>query len=143
MVRELEAGETARAALALLDLRPAWSDEHGVVDRVDRVQRPAGYRVVASFADGDDQAAAAAGFRVMENLAWGRTLYVDDIVTRPEYRRQGHADALVAWLDEEARRLECDQIHLDSNVGPHRQDAHRFYLRHGLRISSFHFSRTL
>ncbi len=142
-VRELPAGETLRAARALLELRPHVGDAAALVTRVDEVQRPQGYRVVASFEDGAQDASAAAGFRVVEMLAWGRGLYVDDLSTVPEHRGRGHADALFAWLDEEARRLGCDQLHLDSGVGPERADAHRFYFRHGLRIASYHFARGL
>ena len=45
------------------------------------------------------------------------------------------------WLIEEAKRLHCDQLHLDSGVGPDRTDAHRLYFNKRMRISSFHFSR--
>lgn len=140
-VRELPAGETALAARALLELRPRYGDAERLAARVDEVQRAGGYRLVGSFEEGAGEASAAAGFRVVEMLAWGRGLYVDDLVTLPEARGRGHADALFAWLDEEAVRLGCDSLHLDSGVGPDRADAHRFYFRHGLRIASFHFAR--
>ncbi|HEX2087105.1 MAG TPA: GNAT family N-acetyltransferase [Solirubrobacteraceae bacterium] len=140
-VRELPAGETARAARALLELRPHLRTPAALAERVDAVQRPEGYRLIGAFEGSDEDASAAAGFRVVEMLAWGRALYVDDLVTLPERRGRGHADALFAWLDEEAARLGCDQLHLDSGVGPERADAHRFYFRHGLRITSYHFAR--
>ena len=141
-VRELPAGETARAARALLELRPQFGDAAALAARVDELQRPGGYRVLGSFEDGAEDASAASGFRVMETLFAGRLLYVDDLVTLPEARGRGHADALFAHLDQEAERLGCDQLHLDSGVGPERADAHRFYFRHGMRIVSYHFART-
>jgi GNAT superfamily N-acetyltransferase len=140
-VRELPAGETIRAADALLELRPHHGDAPTLVARVDDVQRAQGYRVIGSFEEDEADASAAAGFRVLEMLAWGRALYVDDLVTLPDRRGRGHADALFAWLGEETRRLGCDQLHLDSGLDPNRADAHRFYFRHGLRIASFHFAR--
>ena len=140
-VRELGVGETARAADALLALRGQYPDAAALSARIDAVQRPQGYRLAGSFEASEEQASAAAGFRVVEMLSWGRGLYVDDLVTRPDRRGRGHADALFAWLDEEARRLGCDQFHLDSGVGADRADAHRFYFRHGLRITSYHFAR--
>src|SRR3954452_19707904 len=140
-VRELAAGETPLAAAALLELRPAWADPVTLVARIDEVQRPQGYRLVASFEDGEEDAAAVAGFRIIENLAWSRTLYIDDLVTRIGHRARGHADRIFAWLDEEAARHSCDEFHLDSGVGTHRQPAHRFYFAHGMRIASFHFSK--
>jgi hypothetical protein len=50
--------------------------------------------------------------------------------------------AAVALLDEAAREG-CGELHLDSGVGPDREDAHRFYFRHRLRITSYHFAREL
>jgi hypothetical protein len=47
------------------------------------------------------------------------------------------------WLMEEAQRLGCDQLHLDSAVIRERETAHRFYFNHHMRISAFHFSREL
>jgi GNAT superfamily N-acetyltransferase len=141
-VRELHAGESHRAALALLELRPHVGSSEALVARVD-AQRASGYRVVASFEPGDSDAAAVAGLRVGENLPWGRFVYVDDLVTRAALRGRGHADAVMAWVEQEARRQGCAQLHLDSGVGPERADAHRFYFRHRLRITSYHFAREL
>jgi hypothetical protein len=45
------------------------------------------------------------------------------------------------WMIDEAKRLYCDELHLDSGVGPDRADAHRLYLNKRMRISSHHFSR--
>jgi GNAT superfamily N-acetyltransferase len=141
-VRELGPGETPLAARTLLELRPALGSAEALVRQIDERQRPAGYRLAGAFADDDDEeAAAVAGFRINEFLAWGRHLYVDDLVTGAAHRGQGHADRLFAWLEEEARREGCVALHLDSGLGEDRQDAHRFYFRHGLRIASFHFAR--
>lgn len=138
-IRELAPEETGLAYLALLELRPAIGSREEFVERVNRVQRGEGYRVVGSFVEADKQAAAAAGFRTQHFLAWGYALYVDDLSSRPGFRRQGHSGALMDWLLEEARRLGCEQLHLDSGVGPDREEAHRLYLNKRLRISSHHF----
>jgi GNAT superfamily N-acetyltransferase len=140
-VRELEAGESHLAADALLELRPRWETRERIAGRIDEM-RPA-YRLVASFAGGDEQAAAAAGFRVMEMLAWGRIIYVDDLVTRAGQRGHGHAGAVMAHVEAEARRLDCESVQLDSGLQAERADAHRFYFRHGMRINAFHFAREL
>jgi GNAT superfamily N-acetyltransferase len=141
-VRELHQGETRLAAAALLELRPQYGDAERLAERID-TQRESGYRVAGSFQPGDDQAAAVAGFRIATNLAWGHHLYVDDLVTRAAMRSHGHADAVMAWVVEEARRSGCGQLHLDSGVGPDRAAAHRFYFRYGLTIVSHHFARAL
>ncbi len=122
-------------------LRTHYDDEAGFVERVDEVQRPQGYRLVGVFEDG--RCSAVAGFRVIRNLAWGDTLYVDDLSTHPDARRRGHGKALLEWCAAEARRLGCDELHLDSGVGPEREEAHRLYLNSGMRISSHHFARGL
>ena len=142
-VRELPEGDTELAARALLELRPHVGSAEALVTAIDRVHRPIGYRLVASFEDGERDAAAVAGFRISQMLAWGRYLYVDDLVTAGDRRGRGHADRVFGWLYEEAVRQGCRQLHLDSGVGPERADAHRFYFRHGLRISSYHFARGL
>ncbi len=71
----------------------------------------------------------------------GKFLYVDDLVTVERARGQGHADRLMQWLVKEARSLGCEALHLDS--GHSRFDAHRFYLKHGLQITSHHFALSL
>jgi len=142
-IRELGPEETALAYEAMFELRTKIGSEVEFVERVNRLQRPEGYRLVGSFADGDARAAAAAGFRTAHFLAWGHALYVDDLSSRPGFRRQGHAGALLDWLLEEARRLGCGQLHLDSGVGQDREDAHRLYLNKRLRISAHHFQMEL
>lgn len=142
-VRELGPGETHLAARTLLQLRSGLGTPEALVRQVDDRQRSAGYRLVGAFDRGSEEALAVAGFRINEYLAWERHLYVDDFVTAEAHRGQGHADRLFAWLEEEARRAGCTQFHLDSGLGENRQDAHRFYFRHGLRIAAFHFQREL
>jgi GNAT superfamily N-acetyltransferase len=141
-IRELLPGETHRAAPALLELRPQRGPADALVGLAD-AQRAAGYRLVASFEPGEEEAAAVAGFRIAENLASGRHLYVDDLSTRAEHRGRGHGGALMRWLAKEACRSGCEQLHLDSGVGADREDAHRLYFNSGLRISSYHFARAL
>ena len=141
MIRELPAGETHLGYKAMFELRPAIGDEAAFAKRVDGVQRREGYRLVASFVDGDEQAAAVAGFRVVHYIYWGDALYCDDLGTRAEHRGKGHAGKLLDWMIEEARRLGCGQFHLDSGPGADREDAHRLYFNKGMRISAYHFSR--
>lgn len=142
-IRELLAGDTRLAYDAMRTLRSAYEDERRFIEHVDEVLRPGGYRLLGAFVPGKEQAVAAAGFRVSDNLAWGHYLYIDDLSTTPQTRRQGHAGALLDWLIEEGRRLRCGQLHLDSGVGPERFDAHRLYHNHGLAIYSHHFARGL
>ena len=141
-IRELPPAETHLAYDAMLELRPHIGAEAEFVARVNDVQRPAGYRLVASFDDDDPNVAAgAAGFHIGDMLAWGHFLYVEDLVTRESARRAGHATRLLDWLGAEAERNGCDSLQLDSGV--HRHDAHRLYLRWGYTITGHHFGRVL
>jgi GNAT superfamily N-acetyltransferase len=105
------------------------------VPRVLR-QQSQGYRLCCLRDSGI--VVAAAGYRLLEFLAWGTVLYVDDLVTIPEKRGSGYGGALVDWLISQAREQGCDELHLDS--GYQRHTAHRLYLSKGLKLSSHHFS---
>jgi GNAT superfamily N-acetyltransferase len=102
-----------------------------------RAQQAQGYRL-ACLEDGGE-VAAVAGFRVMEMLVSGRTLYVDDLVTDEAKRSRGYGRAMLDWLQEYAREGGCETFSLDS--GTHRQEAHAFYFREGMRVTSFHFAK--
>lgn len=138
-VREIDVGETHTAYPALKTLRPDVGTADELVERVDTLQRPEGYRLIGTFVPPREQAAAVAGFRRGHSLAWGDFLYVDDLVALEEFRRQGHGVALLGWVEAEARRLGCDAVHLDS--GRHREDAHRFYRSVGYDDFGLHFGK--
>lgn len=121
----------------MAQLRPHLVAEN-FVGRVRR-QQEEGYRL--AFIEIDCGVVAVAGFRLSENLAWGRFLYVDDLVTDEAERSRGYGQELLEWLLEYARQQDCDQLHLDSGV--QRFGAHRFYLRHGMDITSHHFALKL
>ena len=141
-IHEIGPGEAAVAAAALLELRPHLGSAAAVAERAE-AQRAAGYRIVVAVDPGEADAAAAAGFRIHENLAWGRHLYVDDLSTRAAARGRGHGAALMDWLVACAREEGCAELHLDSGVGPERESAHRLYFGSRLRIASYHFTRVL
>jgi GNAT superfamily N-acetyltransferase len=141
VIRELLPPDTGLGFSAMRALRTGLADEESFARQVDEVQRSQGYRLVGAFEEGDPRAVAVAGFRVIDTLAWGHCLYVDDLSTLPGARRRGHGRALLGWLGDEARRLDCDQLHLDSGVGIERADAHRLYLNSGLVITAHHFAR--
>ena len=122
VVREL------RDHITLQEFRERYTEGH-----------PGGYRLVALF--DEDECRAVAGYRVMTNLVRGRVLYVDDLVTVGAYRSRGYGKRLNDHLTQIARDAGCDHVALDS--GTQRTRAHRFYLREGYEITSFHFGRPL
>jgi GNAT superfamily N-acetyltransferase len=103
--------------------------------RIVRRQQSGGYRLVAL--DDEERVRAVAGFRLIENLARGRLLYIDDIVTDEGARSRGHGKALLAWLIEQGRKENCHYLELNSGVI--RVDAHRFYFANRMAISSYQF----
>ena len=142
-VREITKGQTAQAAEAMLVLRPRWESAEAVVDLVDVNLRPIGYRLAGAFEHASDTAVSVVGFRELWSTAWGHYLYIDDVSTVPAARGHGYADALMQWVIAEAKRCNCEAVHLDSGVGNDRAPAHRLYMRHHLKISAHHFSLEL
>lgn len=133
-IRAATTDSAISACYALMrELRPEVPEDQ-FLSRV-RAQETMGYRLACL--EGPDGLVAVAGFRVGESFAWGRFLYVDDLVVRSGHRSKGHGTALLSWLKAEAVRRGCGQLHLDS--GLQRKDAHRFYERQGLLSAGFHF----
>jgi len=119
----------------MIELRP-----HRTVDEIRAMlvdQMNNGFQVV--YVGDDEQAFAVAGFRTLEMLFSGKTLYVDDLVTHSMHRKNGYAGMLMKWLIEFAKNNNYDHFSLDS--GHQRKDAHRLYLNHGLDITAHHFGR--
>jgi GNAT superfamily N-acetyltransferase len=74
-------------------------------------------------------------------LATGKTMYVDDLVADEARRSRGYGKMLLDWLQQRARAEGCETFSLDS--GTHRQEAHAFYFRERMRVTSFHFAKKL
>lgn len=100
---------------------------------------PQGLRFTAAYDDG--RCVAVAGWRVIATTVALRKLYIDDLVVAASARSRGIGGAVLSELTARARAAGCHAIDLDSAL--HRSDAHRFYIREGLPITSFHFGRTL
>jgi GNAT superfamily N-acetyltransferase len=121
------------------------------VHRQLRPQIPADYagRMKEVFGSGAEMAVAVLGgkvagitvFRVMEKTHSGRELYCDDLVTDEAQRSTGVGHALIAYMERLCRERGCDMLSLDS--GSHRTQAHKFYFREGLVVTSFHFNKKL
>jgi len=120
----------------LRELRPHLSGPEELVTRCRR-QAEEGYRL-AYVTDGDE-VVAAAGFRFLHTLAWGRVLYIDDLVAAERVHGTGLGALLLDYLYGVAREAGCDAVHLDT--GFQRTPAHRTYLRNGFVHSSFHMAR--
>lgn len=122
----------------LQELRPGLSaEQRRAVHEEGRLQ---GYRFLAAL-DDDGGCLGVAGWRLISTVAMGRKLYVDDLVTTSTRRSAGVGRALLAELEARAREAGCAVLDLDSGV--QRFEAHRFYLRERMHISSHHFGKRL
>ena len=86
---------------------------------------------------------AVIGYRILNFLHSGKTLYIDDLSTLPTGRGKGYAGALLDFVIEQARQTGCQTVSLDSGQNPARYDAHRLYLKKGFNITSHHFNLAL
>ena len=125
-----------RVGGVLLQLRPTFSKEQLIAQIKE--QRLSGYRI--AYVESDGEILCVAGFVVGTKLAWGKHIYVDDLVTAERHRSTGAGAKMIDWLKSYAREIGCGQLHLDSGV--QRFAAHKFYLREGFSITSHHFSIT-
>lgn len=120
----------------LLQLRPQY-DLDSLKNQI-KLQQGSGYTL--AYVRSENNILAVAGFVIGEKLAWGKHIYIDDLVTDEAHRSSGAGAFLINWLKQYATENGCSQIHLDSGI--QRFPAHRFYLRERFNIASHHFSIT-
>jgi GNAT superfamily N-acetyltransferase len=140
-ISEIIEGKTAQAVEAMLLLRPRWRTADAVIDFIDTKLRATGYRLVGAFEHSSGTASSIIGFRELWSTAQGHHIYIDDVSTLEASRGNGYADELLQWVIADAKRRQCEGVHLDSGVGIDRAAAHRLYMRNRMRISAHHFSR--
>ena len=141
-VTPITTGNTACAVDALRLLWPRYAPAE-MVRVIDQELRPNGYHLAGIWGDDSPVAAAVLGYRIQHSLWLGKSLYIVDIATLPEWRGRGFGDRLLEWVEAEAARLGCAAVHLDSGVGNDRAAAHRLYMRHHYRIGCHHFVKML
>ena len=132
-------------------IEPAWLKASEPVHRQLRPHLPENYaeKMRRVFADGarmcvavrDERVVGVAVHRVHENTVDGVQMYVDDLVSDEAERSQGIGNALMEHLQRLAREAGCAKFNLDS--GTQRQQAHKFYFREGMVVTSFHFAKPL
>lgn len=121
----------------LLQLRPQYSMET-LTQQIQEQRRSQNYQL--AYVEQDNQVLCVAGFVMTLKLAWGKCIYIDDLVTDEQHRSTGAGQVLMAWFKSYAANNDCKEIHLDSGVGLNRAAAHKFYLQQGFVIASHHFS---
>lgn len=129
--------EIAHCYPVMAQLRPHFTLDQFMAQVEEQMKE--GYRL--AYLIEDNIIKSVAGFRISQNLAWGKFLYVDDLVSDIKYRHSGTGTVLFEWLVDYAKYNQCQQLHLDSGVQRHQ--AHRFYIRRGMDISGHHFVLSL
>jgi GNAT superfamily N-acetyltransferase len=130
--------DVRRCFQVMRELRPLLESAEEFVARV-RVQQAEGFEL--AYLEVGGEVVTVAGFRVRHMIVSGLTMYVDDLVTGAAFRSRGHGKAMLDGLMALARERGCETFSLDS--GTHRQEAHAFYFREGMRVTSFHFETKL
>lgn len=128
--------ELEEVAPIMVQLRPQYTTK-SLIEQIQKQQKQ-GYQI--AYVKSGVDILCVAGFVVGEKLAWGKHIYIDDLVTDERYRSTGAGKLLINWFRSYCAELGCKQLHLDSGV--QRFAAHRFYLREGFNIASHHFSIT-
>ena len=129
--------DLTRCFLIMVQLRPHLT-EYDFARRVKQQQKT-GYSLV--YLEEQDSIKAVAGFRILEKLSDRQILYIDDLITDASQRSRGYGSALLDWLIDYAKSLNCSSVQLDSGI--QRAEAHRFYFRKKMKISAFHFDLSL
>lgn len=120
------------------ELRPHLVDCASYVEQV-ALQLTQGYRLLAAWQDG--AIVGLSGYRLMNNLLYGRFVYIDDLVVTSSLHRSGIGEHLLQTVREQAVELRCKHVVLDT--GLHMALAQRFYFRQGLLARGMHFVEPL
>lgn len=135
----IESDSDCRACFAVMQqLRVKLDDPDAFVRQVQR-QRDSGYRLLAARENG--QLLGLAGYRLTENLLYGRFVYVDDLVVDASLQRRRLGEHLLEQVRRVTRELGYRFLVLDT--GMHMPLAQRFYFRQGLLPLGMHFSQDL
>lgn len=138
MLKNLTTADEIRSSFRTFTfLRPHLDEDIFVAQALRQMEK--GYMMTVIMED--DRVVSGAGYRFGEALAWGKFIYIDDLVTHPDARGKGYGGQLLEHVKQLALDNGCDAVHLDS--GHTRFDAHRVYLNHGFQIRSHHFSMAL
>ncbi|WP_394780275.1 GNAT family N-acetyltransferase [Undibacterium sp.] len=138
-LRDAESETELRACYAVMkELRPHLENEADFLQRVARM-RTQNYRILAAWEG--EQVVALAGYRLQENLVYGKFLYVDDLVTAENARGQRWGAQLLDALNTMAEQTGCKRLALDTAVS--NALAQRFYFRQGLLFGAMRFHKLL
>ncbi|MFL9925787.1 GNAT family N-acetyltransferase [Herbaspirillum lusitanum] len=138
-LRHADSEAEQRACYAVMkQLRPHLENEADFMQRITRMAADS-YRMLAAWEGGE--VVAIAGYRLQENLVYGKFLYVDDLISAEHARGQRWGARLLDALTILARAAACRRLVLDTGLS--NALAQRFYFRQGLLSSSMRFGKQL
>lgn len=130
--------EIAGSFDAFLELRPHLSSKEVFVAQVME-QYKEGYEIIAIHEQ--EEIVACIGFRFLTTLAWGKILYIDDLITKEKTRGKGYGKILLGHTIQIAKKRLCKEVHLDT--GHARHAAHKVYLKQGFEFNCHHLALKL
>lgn len=139
LVADIATDDLPAAHRVMRQLRPHL-DAAAFVAQATRQMAEQGWHLAAAY-DGDGAVLGLMGYRFGEYLAWGRILYIDDLVVDEARRSGGVGAALLRLAEDLGRAAGCASVQLDS--GTQRQRAHAFYETQGYTFTSHHYCRLL
>ncbi|HIF6193373.1 TPA: GNAT family N-acetyltransferase [Vibrio parahaemolyticus] len=115
-VQFLEKNSDYESVLAvLLQLRPNYNLD--TLSAQIEKQQSNGYQVI--YVKSSEGVLAAAGFSVGEKLAWGKHIYIEDLVTNALFRSRGIGQFIIDWFRTYALESGCEQILICSSQTGH------------------------
>ena len=130
--------EIAQSFDTFLELRPHLRSKEIFVTQVME-QYKEGYEIIAAYEQ--DDVVACIGFRFLTTLAWGKILYIDDLITKEKIRGKGYGKILLDHVIQIAREHLCKEVHLDTGYARHA--AHKVYLKQGFEFNCHHLALKL
>lgn len=101
--------------------------------------RTEGYQLFALMEDSEPL--GLIGWRLVNDLASGRSLYVDDLIVDDRKRSRNYGQRLIGFAKERALEQNCEAIRLWSGI--QRVRAHALYQREGFDRAGFAFNFSL
>ena len=123
---------------AFCELRPHLTDKEVFVAQVMQQQKES-YEIIATYEQ--EEVVACIGFRFLTTLAWGKILYIDDLITKEKTRGKGYGKILLDHVIQIARERLCKEVHLDTGYARHA--AHKVYLKQGFEFNCHHLALKL
>jgi GNAT superfamily N-acetyltransferase len=128
----------------LLSIYPLIRQHHTSMKDTDfalfvEEMKDTGYQCIAAYEG--EKLVASVGFWIGVRFYCGKYMYVNNFVVSSDERAKGIGSQIMLWLEEEAKRLKCKAVVLDSYVT--NSAAHKFYFEKGYVISNFHFKKDM